>query len=181
MKKKERKKERKRQEVLWPDTHAKIAMVNTHTKIALSESVKVDQLSSLVFPRIDIAVITRWDLVGEFVEFWEEKFNLGPPKCSPTAIFKFARNISRLIRIARNTGVALKGPYITAVKSLYAGECSRKSHASCGMIAHKQKGYDQFMRIFNNNTEYSRYENFDLTRMFNRQCFCDSNIPNSHG
>ena len=39
------------------------------------------------------------------------------------------------------------------------------------MIAHKQKGSDQFMRISNNNTEYSRYENFDLTRMFNKQCF----------
>ena len=43
------------------------------------------------------------------------------------------------------------------------------------MIAHKQKGSDQFMRISNNNTEYSRYENFDLTRMFNKQCVCDSN------
>ena len=43
------------------------------------------------------------------------------------------------------------------------------------MIAHKQKGSDQFMHISNNNTEYSRYENFDLTRMFNKQCFCDSN------
>ena len=38
------------------------------------------------------------------------------------------------------------------------------------MIAHKQKGSDQFMHI-SNNTEYSRYENFDLTRMFNKQCF----------
>ena len=73
-----------------------------------------------------------------------------------------------MVSIARNPGVAVKGSYITAVKSLYAGECSRKSHASCRMIAHKQKGYDQFMRISNNNTEYSRYENFDLTRMFNR-------------
>ena len=140
-------------------------------------------------PVFDIAVITRWDLVGEFVGFWEETINLGSPKCSPletkgftpTAMFKFATNISRMIRIASNTGVPVKGPYITAVKSLYAGECSRKSHASCGMIAHKQKGSDQFMRIFNNNTEYSRFENFDLTRMFNKQCFCDWNIPNSHG
>ena len=33
------------------------------------------------------------------------------------------------------------------------------------MIAHKQKGSDQFMRISNNNIEYSRYKNFDLTRM----------------
>ena len=69
--------------------------------------------------------------------------------------------------------MAVKGFYITAVKSLYADECSKKSHASCGMIAHKQKGYDQFMRISNNNTEYSRFEIFDLTRMFNKQCFCD--------
>ena len=35
------------------------------------------------------------------------------------------------------------------------------------MIAHKQKGYDQFMHISNNNTKYSRNENFDLTRMLN--------------
>ena len=42
------------------------------------------------------------------------------------------------------------------------------------MIAHKQKGSDQFMNI-SNNTEYSRYENFDLTGMFYKQCFCDSN------
>ena len=39
------------------------------------------------------------------------------------------------------------------------------------MIAQKQKGSDQFMRISNKNTEYSKYENFDLTRMFNKQCF----------
>ena len=115
-------------------------------------------------------------------------FNLGSPletkgfmPTAPKAMFKLAANISRMVRIARNTGVAVKGPYITAVKSLYEGGCSRKSHASCRMTAHKQKGYDQFKRIFNNNTEYSRYENFDLTRMFNKQCFCDSNIPNSHG
>ena len=119
--------------------------------------------------------------MGEFVGFWEETINLGSPKCSPletkgftpTAMFKFATNISRMIRIASNTGVPVKGPYITAVKSLYAGECSRKPHASCGMIAHKQKGSDQFICISNNSTEYSRFENFDLTRMFNKQCFCD--------
>ena len=86
-----------------------------------------------------------------------------------------------MIFIAPNTGVAVKGSYITAVKSLYPGGRSRKSHASCGMIAHKQKGYDQFMRIFSNSTEYSRYKNLDLTRIFNKRCFCDSNIPNSHG
>ena len=27
------------------------------------------------------------------------------------------------------------------------------------------------MHISNNNTEYSRYEKFDLTRMFNKLCF----------
>ena len=46
-----KRKERKRQEVLWPETHAKIATVNIHTKIALPELPKVDQLSSLVVPR----------------------------------------------------------------------------------------------------------------------------------
>ena len=66
-------------------------------------------------------------------------------------------------------------------ESLFAGDRRRKFYASCLRIAHKQKGYDQFMRISNNNTEYSRYEIFDLTRMFNKQCFCDSNVPNSHG
>ena len=65
--------------------------------------------------------------------------------------------------------------------SLFAGDCSRKSYASCWMIDHKQKGSDQFMCISNNNSEYSRYEYFDLTRMFNKQCFCDSNIPSSYG
>ena len=46
-----RKRGRERQEVLWPDTHAKIATVKKHTKIALSESAKVDQISSLAFTR----------------------------------------------------------------------------------------------------------------------------------
>ena len=44
----------------------------------------------------------------------------------------------------------------------------------------KQKGYDQFMRI-SYIAEHSRYENFALTRMFYKRCFCDSNIPSSHG
>ena len=44
----------------------------------------------------------------------------------------------------------------------------------------KQKGYDQFMRI-SNSAEGSRYENFALTRMFYKHCFCDSNILSSHG
>ena len=40
------------------------------------------------------------------------------------------------------------------------------------MIAQlEQKGSDQFMHISNNNTEYSRYENFDLTRMFQKTVF----------
>ena len=40
------------------------------------------------------------------------------------------------------------------------------------MIAQlEQKGSDQFMHISNNNTEYSRYENFDLTRMFKNSVF----------
>ena len=69
-----------------------------------------------------------------------------------------------MVRIARNTGVAV------------TRACSRKSAAENPMFhvewfLNKQKGYDQFMHISNNNTEYSRYEKFDLTRMFNKQCF----------
>ena len=70
MKKKER--ERERQEVLWPDTHAKIATVKKHTKIALSES---DQISSLAFARF---LNRKYHTVGECVGFWEKNawFNL---------------------------------------------------------------------------------------------------------
>ena len=95
-------------------------------------------------------------------------FNLGSPLetkgFTPTAIFKFATNISRMDRIVRNTGVAVG-----------------RTCAAENSVPHKKKGSGQFMHISNKNTEYSRYENFDLTRMFNKQSFCDSNIPNSHG
>ena len=67
---------RERQEVLWPDTHAKIATVNIHTKkVALSESAKVDQISSLAFPCFRYR---NYHTVGECVEFWEKNtfFNL---------------------------------------------------------------------------------------------------------
>ena len=51
--------------------------------------------------------------------------------------------------------------------------CPRASAAENPML-HVQglltiRKADQFMRI--SNTEYSRNENFDLTRMFNKQCF----------
>ena len=61
--------------------------------------------------------------MGECVEFWEknECFNLFRARMerlisalrfltkgfTPTAIFKFATNISRMVRIVRNTGVAV--------------------------------------------------------------------------
>ena len=76
-------------------------------------------------------------MVGEFVGFWVEKFNLGFPKCSPlemigftpTAIFKFATNISRMIRIARNTGVALKAPTLLLLRA-----CTRAGAAENSML-----------------------------------------------
>ena len=70
-----RKRGRERQEVLWPDTHAKIATVKKHTKIALSESAKVDQISSLAFARF---WYRNFHTVGECVDFWEKNacFNL---------------------------------------------------------------------------------------------------------
>ena len=77
------------------------------------------------------------------------------------------------LRIARSTGVA-----VTRACSQASAAENRMLHVKGLLIIINRKA-DQFMRI--SNTEYSRYENFDLTRMFNRQCFCDSNIPNSHG
>ena len=71
------------------------------------------------------------------------------------------------LRIARSTGVAV------------TRACSRASAAENPMLTITNRKADQFMRI--SNIAYSRYENFDLTGMFNKQCFCDSNIPDSHG
>ena len=101
--------------------HAKIATVNIHTKkFALSESAKFDQISSLAFPRF---WFRNYHTVGECVGFWEKNacFNLVRARMerlmsalrfltkgfTPTAIFKFATNISRMVRIVRNTGVAV--------------------------------------------------------------------------
>ena len=67
LKKKERKKETGR--VLWPDTNARIATVNIHTKIALSKSAKVDQISSLALPRF---WYRNYHTVREFVGFGEK-------------------------------------------------------------------------------------------------------------
>ena len=66
----ETERERERQDVLWPDTHPKIATVNIHTKkVALSESAKVDQISSLAFPHFRYR---SYHTVGECVGFWEK-------------------------------------------------------------------------------------------------------------
>ena len=70
-----KRKETKRKEVRWSYTHAKIATVNIHTKIALSESAKVDQISSLAFARF---CYRNYHTVGKCVGFWEKNacFNL---------------------------------------------------------------------------------------------------------
>ena len=103
---KKKKKERKRQEVLWPETHGKIAIVNT--KIALSESAKVDQLSSLVFPPFLISQLSQvgtwWENLSDFgrkslISALPSALPLETIGFTPTAIFKFATNISRMIRI----------------------------------------------------------------------------------
>ena len=56
----------------------------------------------------------------------DETFNLGSPLetkgFTPKAIFKFATNISKMVRIARNTGVAV------------ARACSRASTAENPML-----------------------------------------------
>ena len=70
-------------------------------------------------PVFDIAIITRWENVSDFgrkmrVKLRSSKdqmFNLGSllkTKGFPSkAMFKFATSISRIIRIVRNTGVAV--------------------------------------------------------------------------
>ena len=102
-------------------------------------------------------------------------FNLGTPletkgftPKARKAMFKLATNISRMVRIAHNTSVAVTRACSQEILRFMLNDCSQ------------QKGYDQFMRISDNNTEHSIYQNFDLTRMFN-SVFCDSNTPNSHG
>ena len=99
-------------------------------------------------------------------------FNLGTPletkgftPKARKAMFKLATNISRMVRIARNTGVVwlsrepVRGRVQQEILRFMLNDCSQ------------QKRYDQFMRISDNNTEHSSYQNFDLTRMFNKQCF----------
>ena len=183
-----KKKERERQEVLRPDTQPKIATVNIHPKkVALSESAKVDQISSLAFPRF---WFRNYHTVGECVGFWKKNACLDLVRARMEhgliSALRWKRKDSRLRRFLNCHKHFKNGRYSSQHRygcreSLFAGECSRKSYASYWMIAQKQEGYDQFMHISNNNTEYSRYENFDPTRMFNKQCFCDSNIPNSRG
>ena len=105
MKKKER--ERERQEVLWPDTHAKIATVNIHTKkVALSESAKFDQNFVTRFLPFLISQLSHGGrmcrILGEKCIFKPRSskdgtFNLGSPlktkEFTPKAIFKFSTNV----------------------------------------------------------------------------------------
>ena len=177
----EKKKQREweRQEVLWSYTHAKIATVNIHTKkVALSESAKVDQISSLAFSRFRYR---SYHTVGECVGFWEKNTCLKLVRARMQhgliSALRWKRKDSRLRRFLNCHKYFKKATY----SSQHRCGCHESLFAGAWMIAHKQKGSDQFMRISNNNTEYSRYEYFDLTRMFNKLCFCDSNIPNSHG
>ena len=100
--KKKKKGERERQEVLWPDTHAKIATVNIHTKkVAFSESAKFDQN---FFTRFPLFLISQLSHGGRMCRILGEKymfklrsskdgtFNLGSPLKTkgfpPKAIFK---------------------------------------------------------------------------------------------
>ena len=119
---KEKESERERQEVLWSDTHAKIAIVDTHTKkVALSESTKVDQNFFTHIPPFSISQLSHGGRIcqilgGKYMfkprSSKDGTFNLGSPLetkgFTPKSMFKFATNISRIIRIVRNTSVAVK-------------------------------------------------------------------------
>ena len=139
-----------------------------------------------LFPVLDIAVITRWENVSDFGRKCIFKpgsskdgtFNLGSPLktkgITPEAMFKLPQIFQKW--------------YVEPVTQVWLsrepvpGRVQQRILASCWMIAQKQKGYDQFRRISNNNTEYVfEIRNFDVTQMLNKHCFCDSNIPSSHG
>ena len=137
-------------------------------------------------PVFDIAIITRLENVSDFGSKMQVKprsskdqtFSHGsllktkgfPPK----AMFKFTTNISRILRIVCNTDVAVTRACLRA-----SAEENPMLHVE--WLITNRKAMTRFMNISNNNTEYSRYENFDLTRMFNKQCFCDSKKTSSHG
>ena len=60
MKKKKKERERERQEVLWPDTNARIATVNIHTKTLHCQSqLRLTKFLHSLCPVFDIAIITR--------------------------------------------------------------------------------------------------------------------------
>ena len=145
---------RERQEVLWPDTHAKIATVNIHTKkVALSESAKVDQISSNASPRLWYC---NYHTVGECVGFWEKNscLNLVRARMERALISSLLlkRRDSRLRRFLNCHKYFKNGSYSSqhmcgCRENLFASGCSRKSYASWWMIDHKQKGYDQFSSV----------------------------------
>ena len=109
----------------------------------------------------------------------DETFNLVSPmetkRFTRAAIFKICHKYFKNIMyvLARSTSVA-----VTRACSLTSAAENPMLQVE-GLLTITYRKADHFMLI--SNTEYSRYENFDLTRMFNKQCFCDSNIPNSHG
>ena len=88
-------------------------------KVALSESAKVDQISSLAFPRFRYR---SYHTVGECVGFWEKNAYLNLVRARMERLIsalRWKRKDSRLrqflnchkyfkiVRIARNTGVAV--------------------------------------------------------------------------
>ena len=118
----ERKRKRERQEVLWPDTHPKIATVNIHTK-KTGCTVRVSQGWPNFFTRFLSFLISQLTHGGRMCRILGAKcrlnlvrartqtFSLGSPLKTkgfpPKAMFKFATNISRILRIVCNTGVAV--------------------------------------------------------------------------
>ena len=113
-----KRKERKRQEVLCPDTHVKIATVNIHIKYCTVRSSQ-GWPNFLTFPRFwyrsyhtaRICLILGGKCMFKPCSSKDGMFNLGSPLetkgFTPKAMFKFSTIISRIIRIARNTGVAV--------------------------------------------------------------------------
>ena len=129
--------------------------------------------------------------MGEFVGFWEENACLNLVRARMERLIsalRWRRKNSRLrrflnfpqmfknimVRIARNTGVAV------------TRTCSRASAAENPLLhvewlLTNRKALTSLCAFLTTIPNIRDAKTLDLTRMFSKQCFCDSNIPRSHG
>ena len=119
MKKKKRKKERDRKFFGLKRTQKYQQLIYIPKKLQCQSQPRLTKFLHSLSPVFDTVIITRLENVSDFWRKMQVKprsskdqtFNLGSPLKTkgfpPKAMFKFATNISRIICIVRNTGVAV--------------------------------------------------------------------------